>query len=66
MGSPADLLDDLGRGELHVLFLRSRWERSYGLREQVLGEDPPELVMCPVIHPKFFCAGTFIFGASII
>ena len=46
MGSPGDLLNDLKRGELHVLFLRSRWERSYGLREQVLGEDPLELVMC--------------------
>lgn len=45
MGSPADLLDDLGRGELHVLFLRSQSERSRGLRERVLGEDPLELVM---------------------
>lgn len=45
MGSPSDLLDDLSRGELHVLFLRSQSERSYGLRERVLGEDPLELVM---------------------
>lgn len=45
MGSPGDLLDDLSRGELHVLFLRSQSERSYGLRERVLGEDPLELVM---------------------
>ena len=51
MGSPGDLLNDLKRGELHVLFLRSRWERSYGLREQVLGEDPLELVMCPDTDP---------------
>lgn len=52
MGSPGDLLNDLKRGELHVLFLRSRWERSYGLREQVLGEDPLELVMCPETDPS--------------
>lgn len=45
MGSPGDLLDDLERGELHLLFLRSQSERSYGLRERVLGEDPLELVM---------------------
>ena len=51
MGAPGDLLDDLGRGELHVLFLRSQSERSYGLREQVLGEDPLELVMCRSTDP---------------
>ena len=45
MGAPGDLLDDLGRGELHVLFLRSQSGRSFGLRERVLGEDPLELVM---------------------
>ena len=45
MGAPADLLDDLSRGELHALFLRSQSERSGGLRERVLGEDPLELVM---------------------
>ena len=51
MGSPGDLLDDLSRGELHVLFLRSQSERSYGLRERVLGEDPLELVMCESTDP---------------
>lgn len=51
MGSPGDLLDDLERGELHVLFLRSQSERSCGLREQVLGADPLELVMCPSTDP---------------
>ncbi len=45
MGSPGDLLDDLSRGELHALFLRSQSERASGLQEQVLGEDPLELVM---------------------
>lgn len=51
MGAPGDLLDDLGRGELHVLFLRSQSGRSFGLRERVLGEDPLELVMCPETDP---------------
>ena len=51
MGAPGDLLDDLGRGELHVLFLRSQSGRSFGLRERVLGEDPLELVMCPENDP---------------
>lgn len=51
MGSPDDLLDDLSRGELHLLFLRSQSERSYGLRKRVLGEDPVELVMCESTDP---------------
>lgn len=51
MGSPGDLLDDLSRGELHLLFLRSQSERSRGLRERVLGEDPLELVMCESTDP---------------
>ena len=51
MGSPGDLLDDLNRGELHALFLRSQSERSCGLRELVLGEDPLELVMCAETDP---------------
>ncbi len=33
LGSPADLLDDLDRGRLHVLFLRSQSEVPLGLRE---------------------------------
>ena len=51
MGAPGDLLEDLGRGDLHVLFLRSQSEQSYGLRKRVLGEDPLELVMCPETDP---------------
>lgn len=51
MGSPGDLLDDLSRGELHALFLRGQSERSRGLRERVLGEDPLELVMRPETDP---------------
>lgn len=45
MGSPNDLIDDLNRGKLHVLYLRSQSEDSAGLREKILGEDSLELVM---------------------
>lgn len=45
LGSPVDLLSDLDRGRLHVLFLRSRKDRISGFRERILGEDPLELVM---------------------
>lgn len=45
LGSPVDLLSDLDRGRLHVLFLRSREEGISGFRERILGEDPLELVM---------------------
>jgi len=34
-----------------ILFLRSQSERSFGLRELVLGEDPLELVMCRETDP---------------
>ena len=45
MGSPNDLIDDLNRGKLHVLYLRSQSEEAAGLREKILGEDSLELVM---------------------
>ena len=45
MGSPNDLIDDLNRGKLHLLYLRSQSEAAAGLREQILGEDSLELVM---------------------
>ena len=45
MGAPNDLIDDLNRGKLHVLYLRSQSEDSAGLREKILGEDSLELVM---------------------
>ncbi len=45
LGTPNDLLDDLNRGQLHILFLRSQTEAIAGLREKTLGEDPLELVM---------------------
>lgn len=51
MGSPDDLLEDLWRRDLHVLFLRDQSIRPYNLKEQVLGEDPLELVMCPETDP---------------
>lgn len=52
LGSPEDLLDDLNKGELHVLFLRSQTEISTELHEKVLGEDPLELVMTAVTDPS--------------
>ncbi len=52
MGAPGDLLEDLGRGELHVLLLRSQSERSWGMKARILGEDPLELVMCPETDPS--------------
>ena len=45
MGTPDDLLDDLSRGKLHALYLRSQSEEPSGLREKILGEDRLELVM---------------------
>lgn len=51
LGSPDDLLDDLERGRLHVLFLRSSSHEQSGRRERILGEDPLELVMCPQLDP---------------
>lgn len=45
MGSPNDLIDDLNRGKLHVLYLRSQSEAAAGLGEKILGEDSLELVM---------------------
>mgnify|MGYP002231192759 CR=1 FL=1 len=51
MGSPSDLLDDLNRGKLHVLFLRSQTEGVTGLHKKVLGEDPLELVMIRELDP---------------
>jgi len=51
VGAPKDLLDDLGRGNLHVLFLRSPSETTADLHEKILGEDPLELVMCPELDP---------------
>ena len=37
MGTPDDLLDDLSRGKLHALYLRSQSEEPSGLREKILG-----------------------------
>ena len=45
MGTPDDLLDDLSRGKLHALYLRSQSEEPSGLREKILGEDRLELMM---------------------
>ena len=46
-----DLLEDLNKGDLHLLFLRSSSERGSGLHERILGEDPLELVMIRELDP---------------
>lgn len=51
LGSPGDLLEDLNKGDLHLLFLRSSSERGSGLHERILGEDTLELVMIRELDP---------------
>lgn len=51
LGSPGDLLEDLNKGDLHLLFLRSSSERGSGLHERILGEDQLELVMIRDLDP---------------
>lgn len=51
LGSPKDLLEDLNRGDLHILFLRSFTKDHPDLHETILGEDPLELVMSPELDP---------------
>lgn len=51
LGSPKDLLDDLNKGNLHVLFLRNPTEEISQLHEKILGEDPLELVMSRELDP---------------
>ena len=51
LGSPGDLLEDLNKGDLHLLFLRSSSERGSGLHKRILGEDPLELVMIRELDP---------------
>lgn len=51
LGSPQDLLRDLDRGELHVLFLRRSTQESSGLHERSLGEDSLELIMTSATDP---------------
>lgn len=51
LGSPGDLLEDLNKGDLHLLFLRSSSERGSGLHERILEENPLELVMIRELDP---------------
>lgn len=51
LGSPQDLLNDLDRGELHVLFLRRSTQESGSLHERILGEDALELIMTAATDP---------------
>ena len=45
LGSPQELVSDLNRGELHVLFLRSASREPTGLQERILGSDDLGLIM---------------------
>lgn len=51
VGSPQDLLADLNRGELNVLFLRAGTTATIGLRERVLYEDMLKLIVTPSTDP---------------
>lgn len=51
LGSPQDLLADLNRGELNVLFLRAGVKETIGLRERILGEDTLKLIMTSRTDP---------------
>ncbi len=51
LGSPQDLLNDLDRGKLHVLFLRRSTQESGSLHERILGEDALELIMTAATDP---------------
>lgn len=51
LGSPKDLLQDLSRGELHVLFLRSHTTELPDLQVKVLGADPLQLIMTKELDP---------------
>lgn len=51
LGSPQDLLADLNRGGLNVLFLRAGAKETIGLRERILGEDSVKLIMTAQTDP---------------
>ena len=51
VGSPQDLLTDLNRGALNVLFLRSGTTATIGLRERVLHEDAVKLIVTRATDP---------------
>ena len=51
VGAPGDLLDDLNKGNLHVLFLRRSTQESGSLHERILGEDALELIMTAATDP---------------
>lgn len=51
LGSPADLLQDLSRGELHVLLLRSYTAELPDLQVKTLGADPLMLIMTKELDP---------------
>lgn len=51
LGSPQELLTELNRGDLNVLFLRSGARDAIGLNERILGSDTLKLVMTAATDP---------------
>lgn len=51
LGSPQDLLADLNRGELNVLFLRAGAKETIGLKERILGSDALRLIVTAGTDP---------------
>ena len=51
LGSPQELLTELNRGDLNVLFLRSGARDAIGLNERILGSDTLKLVMTAAADP---------------
>ncbi len=51
LGSPQDLVADLNRGELNVLFLRAGVKETIGLQERIVGEDRLKLIVTAATDP---------------
>ena len=51
MGSPQDLMADLNRGALHVLFLRAGARGTLSLSSRVLGNDELKLIVTEATDP---------------
>ncbi|MBQ6622610.1 MAG: LysR family transcriptional regulator [Mogibacterium sp.] len=49
--TPQNLTDELRRGRLHVIFIRSGATGQYGFSERIIGEDPLELIMTRELDP---------------
>lgn len=51
LGSPNDLLEDLNKGNLSVLFLRGSVDKHTGVHETLIGEDVLSLIMTAETDP---------------